>query len=83
MLILNLDDPRAYPRKTKIKIFNEILKSSKNSPYQIWAIEDNPNSEIEVAYKLGFNTIQRKSSMKMKSKVTKQYIPNINELCKY
>ena len=77
-----IDDPRIKPRNTKFKIFQEILKSTNKSPDQIWVIGDNPNSEIEAAYKLGLNTIQRKSITKIKSKMTKYYISNFNELDK-
>ena len=75
-----IDDPRKIPRDTKFKIFKEILKSTNKSAEQIWVIGDNPESEIEAAYKLGINTIQRKSNSKTKSKKTKYYISNFNEM---
>ena len=75
-----IDDPRIKPRNTKFKIFAEILKTTNIDPEQIWVIGDNPKSEIEAAYRLGLNIIQRKSKTKMRSQMADYYISSFNEL---
>jgi len=75
-----IDDPRTKPRNTKFQIFEQILRKTEKTKQEIWVIGDNPNSEIEAAYQLGINTIQRKSKSKMKSKLANFYIKSFTEL---
>ncbi len=57
-----IDNPFDPQRKFKRGIFSAILSSYHLAPQQVWAIGDNPASELQAARALGINTIQRKTS---------------------
>lgn len=59
---IHIDDPFQKDRKHKRGIFQELISARKLSVASIWAIGDNPNSEIIAAKELGVRTIQRLQS---------------------